>query len=384
MIHSRFALVALVTLTSAAGFYGCTSSEQRGAPQGVESADDKPESTSLNLSLVLVDETGAAVTDNSFEAKEDVYLDMRILDQDSPVVAQDFVFQIVDAQGTVLSSDPIECRRFHVSAAGYIDRVYSGTTAGGAQCIHMFERMGDGHVLVQLMPFADSALDDSGAMHFTVKVAALATCGSDADFKDALTSSFTIEDKAACGDDSVDEGEQCDDGNTDDGDGCDSDCQNEPGHVCGCGDGITQEGEQCDDGNVLDGDGCSANCTSEPVCGDGHVDEGEECDDGNTDESDACRNDCTLCPPAPAPVCGDGHVDAGEACDDGNTDDTDACRNNCTAPVCGDGHVDAGEACDDGNTDNKDSCHNDCTPCGGSDDGKHDDDDDDDDDKEKD
>jgi cysteine-rich repeat protein len=359
MAISRIALAALLALTSAAGFYGCSSSDNTGS-QGV--AADNPTDASLNITLLLVDNTGAAVDNNTFELKEDVYLDIKIADAAGTVVAQDFVFQVVDAQGTVLSSDAIECRRFHVNASGFIDRVYSGVDVSGAGCIHMFQRMGDGHLLLNLAPFKDAIVDANGAMMFTLKVAALATCGSDADFEDALTISFTVQPQAACGDGTLDDDEQCDDGNTNDDDGCDSDCNNEAGHVCGCGDGITQEGEQCDDGNTNDGDGCSGECTNEPMCGDGHQDAGEECDDGNTDDTDACRNDCTLCE-MPAPVCGDGHQDMGEDCDDGNTDDNDACGNDCKANVCGDGHVDTGEECDDGNNDNHDTCRNNCTLC---------------------
>jgi cysteine-rich repeat protein len=363
MIISRVALVALLGLTSATGFYGCSNGDRSGSPQGVEGVDDNPSDASLNITLVLVDKTGAAVANNTFEAKEDVYLDMKIADASGTVTAQDFVFQIVDDQGNVLSSDAISCRRFHVNASGYIDRVYSGTNASGAACIHMFQRTGDGHLLLNLAPFADAIADQNGAMKFTLKVAPLATCGSDDEFEHALTISFTVQPhQGMCGDDSLDEGEECDDGNTNDGDGCDSDCNNEDGHTCGCGDGITQEGEECDDGNTTSGDGCSNECEDEAMCGDGHQDEGEECDDGNSDDTDACRNDCTLCE-MPAPVCGDGHVDMGEQCDDGNTDDNDACGNDCMAPVCGDGHQDNGEECDDGNTNNDDTCRNDCTLC---------------------
>jgi cysteine-rich repeat protein len=356
-MHSKLALAALLVVSSAAGFYGCSDPSETGS-QGVVGADDHPTDTNLNLALRVVDKTGASVA--AFEATGDVYLDIAVVDTSGTVVAQDFAFQIVDAQGSLLSSDAFDCRRFHVSGAGYIDRVYSGLDASGATCIHMYERTSSGHILIQLAPFKDAIADGSGAMQFTVKVAALASCGSDTSFHDALSVTFTVQPhQAACGDGTLDAGEECDDGNTANGDGCDATCNNEAGHTCGCGDGIVQEGEQCDDGNTTAGDGCSATCTSEPVCGDGHQDPGEQCDDGNTDNNDACRNDCTLCPSTS--VCGNGLVESGEACDDGNTVDGDGCRNDCTVPTCGDGRQDAGEQCDDGNTDNNDTCRNDCT-----------------------
>jgi cysteine-rich repeat protein len=362
MSISRIALVALLGVSSAAGFYGCSSGDHSGTPQGVEGVDDNPSDASLNLTLMVVDKTGAALEANTFETTADVYLDIKMTDVEGTVLAQDFVFQVVDAQGNLLSSDALACRKFHVNASGYVDRVYSGVDDGGAACIHMFQRMGDGHLLINLAPFKDALVDENGAMKFTLKVAPLATCGGDNDFEHAISVSFTVQPQAECGDDNLDEGEECDDGNTTNGDGCDFECNNEDGHVCGCGDGITQEGEQCDDGNTTSGDGCSSECTSEPVCGDGHQDAGEECDDGNDDDGDACHNDCTLCD-MPAPVCGDGITDMGEQCDDGNTDDNDACGNDCIANVCGDGHQDTGEECDDGNTNNDDTCRNDCTLC---------------------
>ena len=75
---------------------------------------------------------GTRVNANQYEAREDVYLDGGPGDQAPSSAAAlpegCYYFQVTDPSGkTLLSEDPVKCRKFHVNAEGVIDWVYSDT-----------------------------------------------------------------------------------------------------------------------------------------------------------------------------------------------------------------------------------------------------------------
>lgn len=261
------ALAALAALASAA----CAIPD-KSPPEAAESAE-------LNLLLVVVDRNGSVV--DTFERKDDVFIDVRRLDTELAVTAQDFAFQVVDPVGQLRSEDDIACRTFHVSEQGFIDKVNS---AAPPTCVHTFVGTSDNRLLPNLMPFGGDS------MRFTINVAPLATSDS---FANALAASFRLEPPAMrCGDGVVDAGEQCDDANDNDVDTCRNDCTIPPPPAPVCGNGLVETGELCDDGNQVDTDFCRNDCTL-PMCGNGIVEANEQCDDGNNNNGDACRNNCT-------------------------------------------------------------------------------------------
>ena len=253
----------------------------------------------------LVD--GSRVNANLYDAKEDVYLDGGPGDDAPPGAAAlpegDYYFQVTDPSGmTLLSTDDITCRSFHVNADGVADSADTGTG-----CEHLTGIDGDqadlGAITIQLMPYDDTPNMGGEYKVWVTRVEDYVAGQGTHGFVNADTKTDNYKVKAAepepfCGDGNVDEGEDCDDGNDADGDGCSANCTDEP-RVPFCGDGDMGPGEECDDGNNADGDGCSANCTDEPepVCGDGQLDAGEECDDGNTDDDDGCSSECMDEPP---------------------------------------------------------------------------------------
>jgi cysteine-rich repeat protein len=248
---------------------------------------------------------------NIYDAKEDVYLDggpgTTAPSSAAALPEGDYYFQVTDPSGkTLLSSDGIECRRFHVTDDGVIDAV-----DGGSGCAHATGIDGDhgdlGAITVQLMPYDDTPNPGGEYKAWVTAVDDYAEGEGKHGFltKDSKTDNFKVRATVTppppvCGDSVMDEGEECDDGNTTNGDGCSSDCMTEiapPPPVCG--DGAMDEGEECDDGNTANGDGCSSDCmietpTTPPCCGDGSLHDGEECDDGNTTSGDGCSSSCTL------------------------------------------------------------------------------------------
>jgi cysteine-rich repeat protein len=249
---------------------------------------------------------GSRVNANIYDDKEDVYLDGGP-GPGAPSAAAalpegDYYFQVTDPSGrTLLSTDDIECRRFHVNADGVIDMVDASPG-----CAHLTGTDSDhaslGAITVQLMPYADTPNPGGEYKVWVTAVEDYAPGRGRHGFlpRDSQTDNFKIRthiEGPYCGDGNHDAGEECDDGNNTDGDGCSSTCTTEeppPPAPC-CGDGTVDAGEECDDGNLIDGDGCSAMCTIElkaPCCGDGILDAGEECDDGNLTDGDGCSSDC--------------------------------------------------------------------------------------------
>ena len=215
----------------------------------------------------LVD--GSAVDANIYDAKPDVYLDggpgNNAPSNAAALAEGDYYFKVTDPSGkTLLSTDALECRRFHVNAAGVIDAVVGG-------CAHATGTDQDhGGLTVQLMPYDDTP---NHGGEYKAWVAPVSDNGNFAN-KSSKTDNFKVRTETTppppppgpcCGDGHVDSGEQCDDGNTTNGDGCSSTCQIEtppPPAPC-CGDGHLDAGEQCDDGNTVSGDGCSSTCMCE-------------------------------------------------------------------------------------------------------------------------
>jgi len=287
------------------------------APQGgstndpVASGSGSSSDASLNISISLVDAKGVVSKSNTFAAKADVWLELSALQTGGQVEAADYVFEVVDLQGNVVSSDDLACRRFHVTAQGTIDRVSPATDASGAQCAHATANAqinGATALIVQLIPFEDVKKDEKGAMQYKVLVAPADLCLNGVFPQNAMQASFTIKAAAAgtCGDGVVDTGEQCDDGanNGLSTDTCGTDCKT---HSCGggsaapvCGNGVVETGEECDDGsaNGTNGDTCTSQCHSTHLCccGDGIVEPGEGCDEGanNGAAGGTCSDTCQL------------------------------------------------------------------------------------------
>ncbi len=265
----------------------------------------------LTGAIFTTTEDGSRVNANIYSAKEDVYLDGGPR-QNAPARAAalpegDYYFQVTDPSGkTLLSTDDISCRSFHVSSDGVI--VYVNRGMGG--CEHLTgidqDHAALGAITVQLAPY-----DDTPNKGFEYKAWATPVDDYNPDYdrthgfvpRFSKTDNFKVKANAmgpVCGNGIVEAGEQCDDGNTVNGDGCSSTCQLEnPPAVCG--NGILEAGEQCDDGNTVNGDGCSSTCqieTPPPVCGNGIVEAGEQCDEGaaNGQPGSDCSATCQCIP----------------------------------------------------------------------------------------
>jgi cysteine-rich repeat protein len=237
---------------------------------------------------------GSAVNHNIYTAKIDVYLDGGPSDGSPSAAAAlaegDYYFQVTDPSGQVLlSTDAIECRRFHVGDDGVIDAVIGSCAhATGVDQDH-------GGLTVQLMPYADTP--NPGGVYKVWATPVGAYVGGFVPSSSKLDV-FKVGDLVVAPPD--------DDGGGGGGGG---------GNTCGdCGDGHVDGTEQCDDGNTVSGDGCSATCTIETTacCGNGTVEAGEQCDDDNLVSGDGCSATCQLEVSTPP---GDGDWDDGSVCD---------------------------------------------------------------------
>jgi cysteine-rich repeat protein len=275
----------------------------------------------LSGAIFTTTANGDRVDANIYPAKSAVYLDGGPGNSAPSGAAAlpegDYYFQVTDPSGKVLlSTDAIQCRRFHVSGYGVITSVY---TASG--CAHQTGVDNDhsalGAITVQLMPYLNTPNPGGEYKAWATRVSEYDA--SKTQFHGFLPSESKTDNFKIV-----------------------ALVQPPPPPPC-CGDGHLDTGEQCDDGNTVNGDGCDATCQTEapppppPCCGDGHVDTGEQCDDGNTVNGDGCDSTCQTeaPPPPPEACCGDGHVDGAEQCDDGNTVSGDGCDSNCQLePVC--------------------------------------------------
>lgn len=139
----RISWIAIVALAGA----GCVV-DGRTDTSGTEGKSEDAPERELNVQLRVVDETGNPVELNRFAAKTDAYFTINISDETKPVVAEDFVFQVVNSDGSVISSDAVSCRRFHVDETATID--------SAAICDHALTRLDDGTTLIGIAPFADA------------------------------------------------------------------------------------------------------------------------------------------------------------------------------------------------------------------------------------
>lgn len=139
--------ISCIALVAVLGLAGCMVDEHTDT-SGTEGKSEDPPDRELNVQLRVVDDTGSPVELNHFAAKTDVYLTVNISDPTKPVVAEDFVFQVIDTTGSIKSSDAPSCRRFHVDETGAID------SAG--ICDHAIANV-DGATLIGVAPFADAS-----------------------------------------------------------------------------------------------------------------------------------------------------------------------------------------------------------------------------------
>ena len=101
---------------------------------------------------------GTEVNGNVYASKSDVYLDggpgPHAPSAAAALPEGDYYFQVTDPSGkTLLSSDDIACREFHVNASGVIDAVVGPCThATGVDQDHAAQ----GAITVQLMPYDDT------------------------------------------------------------------------------------------------------------------------------------------------------------------------------------------------------------------------------------
>jgi hypothetical protein len=126
----------------------------------------------LSGAIFTTDEDGNRVNQNLYEAKEDVYLDggpgPNAPSGAAGLPAGDYYFQVTDPSGkTLLSTDPVKCRRFTVSDDGVITSVDSVTLVmkvkgklTDVDCTHATGVDQDhselGAITVQLMPYDDT------------------------------------------------------------------------------------------------------------------------------------------------------------------------------------------------------------------------------------
>jgi hypothetical protein len=85
----------------------------------------------------------------AFSKKADVYLSGALWAEGT------YTFEVTDRHGTTLSTDPAQCRRFHVDVNGLI------TAALGGACSHAWanDQIRHGALTIQLAPFQDSRDD---------------------------------------------------------------------------------------------------------------------------------------------------------------------------------------------------------------------------------
>lgn len=175
-------LAVLPLLASAA----CTIEDKLPALPGEDPGPGTTTHSELNVSVSVVDGAGARLERDTFAAPEDVYFTVRIADAGKPVVAEDYVFQVLGGDGSMLSSDDFACRRFHVSVQGAIDGVHAAVLANGSACTHELVRTESRAIAIQAMPFA------VGGELFVLRVGTAKACVSDDAFEAALAVPFAI------------------------------------------------------------------------------------------------------------------------------------------------------------------------------------------------
>ncbi|HTJ43356.1 MAG TPA: hypothetical protein VL463_14725 [Kofleriaceae bacterium] len=120
-------------------------------------AGDGTDQTAADLSgaTFTTNGDGTQVDGNVYASKSDVYIDggpgAHAPSKAAALPEGNYYFQVTDPSGkTLLSSDDISCREFHVNASGVIDAVVGS-------CAHVTGTDSDhGGITVQLMPFDDT------------------------------------------------------------------------------------------------------------------------------------------------------------------------------------------------------------------------------------
>lgn len=111
----------------------------------------------LSGAIFTTDVTGAPVNLNHYAAKQDVYLNggpgINAPDDAAGLPAGIYAFQVTDPSGkTLLSTDPVSCRRVEVDASGRFVSV-----APSGSCAHATGTDAeDGGITVQLFPYLDT------------------------------------------------------------------------------------------------------------------------------------------------------------------------------------------------------------------------------------
>lgn len=186
---------------------------------------------------------GTRVNHNIYDAKEDVYLDggpgNNAPSGAAALPAGNYYFQVTSPSGkTLLSTDPIECREFHVDASGVISSVPN------MACSHLTGIDVDNNgITVQLMPYDDTPNPGGEYKVWVTDVDDYDPGKGKYGFipADSKTDNFKVraeerEDKPpCCGNGVLEAGEDCDDGNTANGDGCSSLCRLECDYRRTCG-----------------------------------------------------------------------------------------------------------------------------------------------------
>lgn len=219
---------------------GCTATEHDNlevndpsvlAPDAGASDDyDPPSPVEPGLVLRIASGDGEVIPVMPLFTKDQAYI--RILGQASAadVVDSDYVFQVLDLNGNVVSSDDPACRRFHLNQFGRIDLVHEGQDSSGAICTHESGIADNNSLVIQLVPFANVAADANGVMSYIVEVLPVGIETSSYALSTPLSVLAPADPEPTCGDGTVDEGEACDDGNENDHDGCTTSCTKDPCH----------------------------------------------------------------------------------------------------------------------------------------------------------
>ena len=174
-----FAAVAAGSIL-AAGAIGCGTDDETDVEAGPRSTDVQVIPGSIltspewNARLEIVTGAGMKQRGNLFAQNGDVFIAMAPLDATMRVVPRDWMFEVRNGNGALVSTDDFQCRKFHVGFHGTIDRIGVATNNAGADCTHLFTRLQDGTVFVNLMPFANVKSGSDGLMRFSIATAPLA------------------------------------------------------------------------------------------------------------------------------------------------------------------------------------------------------------------
>lgn len=185
--------------------------------EGSESGEDagggeRPEG---RLVLTFHDSRGERRPAGAFSAIDAVYLGTQLADERAPIIEGDFAVVVVDGDGERVSTDSLDCRRFHIDRGGRITEVYMGLDIDGAQCRHGTISVGaaGAGLGLQLAPFEAAGDGTADAVEYTVLVARVGDIVGRRFPDSAIRGTFAVRppEELACGDGDDDEA-GCDDG----------------------------------------------------------------------------------------------------------------------------------------------------------------------------